>query len=136
MRSLVPLYSIGRVFPFHFQHSPGVASKVLGVACGRPRFRYVVWNAIAGLCATCQILQVCRFLRGCAVFGIPAGERSPRDLFLWKRPLRSRLIDFCAGGGRFRKRTSMLFSFTMSFCPQSLHLQWTTASALEKLWTK
>ena len=57
------------------------------------------------------------FLRACAALGIPAGEHSPYDSVLWKRLLRCRLIqswsfshvDFCADGGRFRKRTALLF---------------------------
>ena len=50
-------------------------------------------------------------------------------------------VDFCAGGGRFRKthwyvirslwNTIMSLS-ALSFCLQSLHLRWSTTSALEK----
>ena len=79
--------------------------------CGVERHRWTLCNGIL------KIVHVGRFLRACAALGIPAGEHSPFDSSLRKRPLRSRLmqrwsfvhVDFCADGARFRKRTGMLF---------------------------
>ena len=86
-----------------------VAGRFLGMWCGTPSLDSVQRNV--------QVLHVGCFLRACAALGIPAGEHSPFDSFLWKRPLFYRLmqrwnclhVDFCAGGGRFRIRSGMLF---------------------------
>ena len=77
-----------------------------------------------------QVLHVGGFLRACAALGIPAGEHSPFESFLWKRR-----------GGRFRRTHwyvfrslchAMMSLSALSFCLQSLHLRWSTTSALEE----
>ena len=96
--------------------------------------------------------RIGRFLRPCAALGILAGGHSPFDSVLWECPLRSRLIqtwsfshvDFCSGGGRFRKRTGMLFIHCGTPSCRSLqcrsvyivHPHWSTTPALEKFQTK
>ena len=97
---------------------PGVASTVLGwLAAGRV---LGLWSGTPSLNNSAQrksqVLHVGRFLRACAALGIPAGEHSSFDSVPVEAPLRSRVqrwsfshVDFCAGGGRFRKRTGMLF---------------------------
>ena len=91
---------------------PGVVSTVLGwLAAGRVLGLWSGTPSLNSVQRNSQALHVGRFLRACAALGIPAGEHSPYESALWKRPLRFRLIqswsfshvDFCAGGGRFRK---------------------------------
>ena len=124
-------------FSLHFQHSLSLwhnfqRSQICSSLSGQPGVAstVLVWLAAGrflGLCSgtpslnsvqrISQILHVRRFLRACAALRILAGEHSPFDSVLWKRPLRSRLmqrssfshVDFCTGGGRFRKRTAMFF---------------------------
>ena len=108
----------------------GVASTVLvWLAAGRV---WDLWSGTPSLNSVqrnSQALHVGRYLGACAALGIPAGEHSPYDSVFWKRPLRSWLMQrwsfshvvFCAGGGRFRKRTGMIFIHCGTPSYRSLH---------------